>query len=159
MTRDVPPEFQAHLDQFNARQGGPSVIALAWSPKVARWRVYAVPVSDSSHPLARNGITKQLLRPFCDGSGRLGVPLFWWDDPLDRRLFDVLYFADSFRDKRHFEQTIEQSEAAREQAKKARRLNALGAAREYWQAIDRTLVPVNPAMKSTGDWRAHSWWR
>jgi len=154
MTRDVPPDFQARIDTFNDAQGGPARIAMAWDIRAERWRVYAVPVYDSTHALARNSITRQLLRPFCDESGRQGVPLFFWDDPLDERLFTMLRWADSFSDRQHFEKAVEGPEQQREAQQSRRWKDALNGAREYWSTLDRTLVPTNPNVASTGDWRA-----
>lgn len=164
MILQVDVDFQRKLDQFNAAKGPPSKIEVAWDSKMDRWRVYAVPISDSMHPKARNGITKQLLRKMPDGSGRWGIPLFVLaqrDDrgvdvgfmPLDDRLFDALNYADTFRSKRHFEETVKQPEIAAEAAKSARAMDALKAARSYWWGLDNLTISYSKSSPSGGDWR------
>jgi len=108
MMRTLDPDFQRRVDEFNRCQGGPVHIALAWNPYIDKWQVFAIPVQDSHHPLARNSVTASLRRPLPDDSSRDGILLFTWQDengvplPLDERLFDSLRLADSFRDKEHF---------------------------------------------------------
>ena len=164
MMLQVDESFQRKLDAFNGSQGGPSYIAAAWHPRKNRWQIFAVPRNDSAHPLARNEVTAKLMSNFPDDSGRRGVLLFSWCkrdehardigfEPLDDRLFTTLHWADSFRDRHHFEEVIKTPELQREIREKADiRAVAAGAA-NYWKHIDRVLVSMNTTNKMTADWR------
>jgi hypothetical protein len=158
----IDPEFQVKLDQFNASQGPPSRIELAFDCKKNRWVVFAVPFSDSSHPLARNYVTRNLKTRFPDDSGREGIRLFTWCETdnngndigfkqLDDRLFTALHFADSFKSKTHFDDTIKKPELAAEARQSKQVKEAIFAAREYWHTLDRLLIAKST--KSGGDWR------
>ena len=125
--------------------------------------VFAIPQEDSPHPLARHNI-KKLCRPFPDGSGQEGVILFTWAKrdafgsdtgyaPLDERLFEVLDMADSFKDRQHFENTIEASELRREQATNTRVRDIAYGAKEYWANLDSLTISMNPSTHAPGDWR------
>src|SRR2546428_13510479 len=131
----VDPDFQRELDQFNDSQGGPSRIEVCWDMRRDRWCIFAVPLDYGHHPLSTTWVTPKLLRPFLDGSGRMGVFLFTWQEPdgtflpLDDRLFKSLRWADSFRSKDHFDETIKRPEIQMEMAAtKDRRDIAYGAA-------------------------------
>jgi hypothetical protein len=169
MMRTLDADFQRKVDEFNQSIGGPSQIAVAWNPRINRWEVWAVPVADSFHPLAKNDHTRKLLRPFPDDSGRWGIRLFVWCrrdtqgrdigpcEP-DDRIFSLLRFVDRF-DKDAFRRSVEAPEAQRELAERQALRDTVGAAVEYYWHLDRALVPVNPAIPTTGDWRATKWWR
>src|SRR5207245_268670 len=145
---------QRKLDEFNASQGGPSRIEVCWDIRRDRWCIYAIPQDYGHHPLSKTWVTPKLLRPFVDGSGRVGVFLFTWVDeqgnflPLDDRLFKALHYADSFSSKDHFEKTITEPAIQRElQQKKELREIAYGA-RSYWFGLDKaTSIP------GRGNWR------
>lgn len=164
MINYVDPDFQRRLDEWNDAKGGPTCIALAWHPQKDRWQVFAVPVSDSYHPLARNKHTAKMLTNFPDGSGRRGILLNTWQGaqgeflPLDERLFEAINWADSFRDRQHFENTIEAHETKRElaQQKHLRDLAAYG--REYWWRLNSVMKNMNPEVNVGGDWRAKQPW-
>lgn len=155
--RQVDADFQRKLDQFNDSQGGPSQIAVAWNNQSGRWQIYAVPVQDSHHPLARQKNLLQLMRTFPDGSDRRGVLLFTWQDdkngylPLDDRLFHALHWADSFSSRRHFEETIDEPEFKKELALKKNVREMTKACANYWYTLDR--LAINPHIKGPGDWR------
>jgi len=155
----IDEDFQRELDQFNISQGGPARIEVCWNPTKHRWTVYAVPQGDSFHPLARNDVTQKLMTNFLDGSGRRGVLLFSWEDAkgdylaLDGRLFDALRLADSFRSRRHYEETVEEPEVKRELAMQKRLRDIAGAASRYWHRLDNIIKSMNPSVGSTGDWR------
>jgi len=162
VNRTVDAEFQLKVDSFNDAQGGPSRIELCYDPYSERWSVWAVPVQDSHHPLGRNKNVQKLLRPFPDGSGRRGIRVFDWCErdavgrdigfrPLDDRIFYALHLADSFADRRHFEETFEAPAAKKELAQKSHLRELAYAARSYWQSLDR--LAVNPYIKGSGDWR------
>jgi hypothetical protein len=164
MILQVPEEFQRKLDDFNASQGGPSQVAVAWHPKKSRWQVFAIPVQDAAHPMARNDVTRSMLRPLPDDSGRRGILLFTWcarnaqgDDsgfqPLDDRLFETLHWADSFRDKRHFEQTMEEPELRRKVAEEKRIRDIAYGAKEYYFNWDKLMMNYNTAIQRKADWR------
>jgi len=154
MLQHVDPDFQRKLDQFNASQGGPSYIDVCWDMRRNRWCIFAVPQDYGHHPLSKTWVTPKLLRPYLDGSSKKGVFLFTWQDdrgeflPLDDRLFTTLYWADSFRSKEHYEETVEQPEAKRELAEQKERRNIASAAREYWWNM---AIASNAAGK--GNWR------
>lgn len=166
MIYPVPEDFQRKLDDFNASQGGPSYVAVCWHPGKERWQVFAVPQDHGSHPLARRDITIKLCRPFPDGSSRRGVLLFTWCrrdnhnrdlgfEPLDDRIFHTLHWADSFRSRRHFEETIEEPEMVANAIRNKELRDIAGAAAEYWHGIDRLVVGPG----TSGDWRGKAWWR
>lgn len=170
MTREVPIEFQRKLDDFNASIGGPSRVEVCWNPRTSRWEVWAVPVSDSAHPKARNDRTKELLRRFPDGSGREGVLLFVWcrrDSSgkdvgyvdLDDRIFTTLRWLDTFNNRREFER-IMYSDEAKEAAWKEGLREIVASAVEYWKNIDNPTVSLDPSIRAPADWRtAKAWWR
>ena len=161
--RDVDPDFQRKIDDWNDQIGGPSKIALAWNPRTERWVVYAIPVQGSNHPLARNDITKKMCSRLPDDSGREGVLLFSWcmrdhrhNDvgflPLDDRLFETLSLC-LVRDHRHYEETMERPQEKKEiEEKKSIRVIA-GAQAEYFKNYDNLTISMNPATRSGGDWR------
>lgn len=157
MMRYVDPSFQERLDGFNAAQGGPSYIVVAWDAQKNRWRTWVVPTADSIAPGARNRVTSNLLQPIPDGSGRMAVKLNLWQGagdeylPLDERYFDSLRWADSFRNKQHFEETVERPEFRQKAAQDARLRDIAYGARSYWWAMDR--LAINPNVKASGDWR------
>lgn len=159
MNLQVDPDFQRRIDEWNAAHPGPADIAVAWHPQKNRWQVFAIPTKDSSHPLARHKHTPMLVRPFPDDSGRQGILLNTWQGakgeflPLDERLFEALHYADSFRSKEHFEETITNPDVQKEleTSKKARDL--AHAAREYWWKLDSLTINMNPANKQGGAWR------
>lgn len=161
----LDPDFQRRLEEFNLSRGGPAYIAVAWDVNKARWRIWAIPVNDSRHPLARNGITSKMSRPLPDGSGRWGVPLNLWQglngefEPMDERLFEAIVYADSFRSRKHFEETIEQADIQRELAQSKKLRDISYAARSYWWGLDRVVKNMNPNVSSPGDWRATRSWR
>ena len=165
MIRRADEDFRRKLDEFNASQGGPARIDVAWHPKKERWQVFAVPQDHTHHPLARNDITIKLVRPFPDSSGREGVLLFTLraEDggfmPLDDRLFTTLYWADSFRSRHHFDETIKNPEIQKELAMKKDLRERVSGATDYWYGIDRVVKSMNPDIKQPGDWRATRWWR
>lgn len=189
MSREVPEAFQDTLDAFNRSQGPPTEIAVVWNDKAfkrevkkdawgipvyeydGRWQVFAVPVSESTHPLARNSRTRKLLSRLPDDSGREGVLLFTWCErneighdvgflPLDTRLLDALIFADSFRDKQHFEKTIKNPELEREKRDIKTLQAIMGAGQQYWKGIDSLTISMNPDVRVGGDWRgAKARWR
>jgi hypothetical protein len=155
----VDTDFQRQLDEFNESQGGPAYIELCWDMRRNVWTVWAIPVDYGTHPLAKNWVTPKLMKPFLDGSGRMGVFLFTWSDPdstppggfmpLDGRLFNALRYADTFRDKHHFDQTITEPELKKEMLlKKETRDIAYGAA-SYWAGLNRVMVGSN----FKGNWR------
>lgn len=155
MNRRVDPEFQRKLDDFNASKGGPARIEVAWNPKSERWEIWCVPVMDSTHPLARNQNTAQQIRPFPDDSGREGVFLNTWGtkerfEPLDDRLFEAINFADSFRDRHHFEEIIESPEFKAEARSKADLREKAAATRRYYQGIDSLTIGAH---SKSADWR------
>lgn len=164
-------EWQKDLDAFNARQGGVSRIEVAWHPKKSRWQIFAVPISDSFHPLAKNDMTKKLCSKFPDDSGREGVLLFTWCErdergqdcgymPLDNRVFETLKYADTFEDKHHFEKTIKNPELAKEARDMKTIRSIMGGAQEYWKGLDSLVISMNPDVKASGDWRgARARWR
>jgi len=165
MMHYMDPDFQRQLDEYNDSRGGPAKIALAYHPEKERWQVFAIPVQDSHHPLARNEITAQLTRPLPDDSGRHGILLNTWQGaqgeylPLDGRLFEALDFANSFTSKDHFEKTIEEPEMRREMARTKRVMDAATAAKQYWWKLDSIVKSMNPAVRVGGDWRATRPWR
>lgn len=151
----VDPSFQERLDRFNEAQSGPSQIAIAWDSKYNRWRTWVIPIADSYAPGARNARTMSLLETMPDG--RRAVKLNLWQGadgeylPLDERYFDALRWADSFRDKQHFEETIERPEFQKEIAfNKRLRDIAYGARSYHW---NRDKLMINPHLKGPGDWR------
>lgn len=157
MNHQVDVDFQRQLDQFNDSQGGPSRVAVCWDDQKQRWIVWIVPVNDSAHPMARNDMTKKLLRPLPDESGRWGVRLFTWQGadgrflPLDGRLFQSLLWADSFRDKQHFENTIEAPEAKKDLAARQQARDLAYAAKNYWWSHDK--LSVGRHVNSGWRWR------
>lgn len=163
MNRTVPEDFQRKLDQFNTAQGGPSRVEVAWNPKSSRWEVWAVPTEIAGIGKFRD-VTARLRRPFPDDSSREGIKLFTWEEynekgqrigflPLDNRIFDALRWADSFRSKNHFDETIKNPEIEKEVRSKAHiRAVAAGTA-NYWANLDRTLVSMNPGIKAKAAWR------
>lgn len=160
MIRAVDPQFQVRIDEWNASHGGPSVIAVAWNPKKDRWQIFAIPVENSPHPLARNDFTSKMSRPLPDDSGRSGIILNTWEGaqgeflPLDERLFEALNWADSFRSKQHFDDTIKNPELQAEMAvsKKARDMAYAG--RSYWAKLSEITISMNPNVRVGGDWRS-----
>lgn len=165
MIYTVPEDFQVRLDAYNAANPGPAYIALAWHPEKLRWQVFAVPTEVSYHPLARNDATMKLVTSFPDQSGRRGVLLNTWQGaegeflPLDERLFEALAYADSFRDREHFERTINGPAAQKELAHKRHLRDIAASARSYWWKLDQVIKNMNPAVSSPGDWRASKPWR
>ncbi len=164
MMRTVPEDFQRKVDDWNAGHPGPAAIAIAYNPRDERWEVWAVPTEMSSFAGARNDVTARLVRPLPDDSSRQGIKLFKWAEynekgqeigylPLDNRVFDAIHYADSFRSKDHFKDTVSNPEVEKEVREKAHvRAIAAGAA-QYWKSFDRPLVSMNPSIKSGGDWR------
>jgi len=154
MMQYVDPDFRRALDQFNDSQGGPSYIEVCWNPRSNRWCVFAIPQDYGTHPLAKNWVTPKMLRPFLDGSGRMGVFLFTWQDekgdylPLDGRLFAALRYADSFADKDHYEKTIVQPEIAKKIAQKKELRDIAYGARNYWYGLDKAV-----SVAGRGNWR------
>lgn len=169
MMQQVDEDFQRKIDNWNSDKGGPSYIAVAWNPVKERWQVFAIPIQESHHPLAKNHLTQKLMRRLPDESGREGVLLFTWCnrdersndvgfEPLDDRLFQALDWADSFKSKRHFEETIKEPEIVAERTMKKRLRDIAGAATEYWYKLDS--LTINPNIPAGGDWRgAKAWWR
>lgn len=162
MIYDVPEEFKRKLDDFNADQGGPTAIAVAWNQKKERWQIWAIPIDGSHHPLYNPGRLHDMCRPVPDGSGRMGVLLMSWCKrdshgsdigfmPLDDRLLHALKWADSFADRRHFENTIEQQEFKKEAELRNDVREVAYAAKSYWHSMDR--LAVAPHTKGGGDWR------
>ena len=161
MPEQTPVDFQQKLDDFNnGLEGGGVTIDVCFDPKIKRWTVWAIPQGDNSHPQYRPEALKQLLRTFPDGSGRRGVKLFTWAETdaigndagprqLDDRIFRVLHWADSFRDKQHFEQVFEAPETRRELATRQDARELAYYAKNYWHGLDRTTVGYG----SRGDWR------
>lgn len=146
MMKYLDEDTKRKIDDFNASQGGPARIELCWDPRRDRWCVFAIPQDYGTHPLSKSWVTPALLRPFLDGSGRRGVFLNTWQDehgdylPVDERLFDALRYADTFRDKEHYENNFKRVEVQKELAlEKGRRDIAYGA-RSYWQGLDRVMV-------------------
>src|SRR5687767_2959715 len=98
MIRQVDPDFQRRIDEWNSAKGGPAHIAVAWNPQKSRWQIYAIPVADSAHPLARHKHTSMLMTNLPDSSGRRGILLNTWQGaggdflPLDERLFEALHY-------------------------------------------------------------------
>jgi hypothetical protein len=164
MIRTVDQEFQQKLDEWNRSHPGPADVAAAWNPRIERWEIWAIPTEMSSHERAHNDVTIKLMRPFPDNSSRVGIKLFVWADfnekgqdvgymALDNRVFDALHWADSFRSRRHFEETISDPEIEKEVKRKAHiRAVAAGTA-QYWHTLDRPAVSMNPAVKVPADWR------
>ncbi len=159
MMNYVDSDFQRELDLFNESQGGPAYIAVCWDVRRDRWTIWAIPVDYGTHPLAKNWVTPTLMRDFLDGSGRRGVFLFSWTDPdsnppggympLDGRLFNALRYADTFRDRKHFEHTVEEPELKKEMLlKKETRDIAYGAA-SYWAGLERVMMGSH----FKGNWR------
>lgn len=164
MRLEVDSAFQRELDGFNDARGGPTRVAVAWNPKMGRWQVFAIPVYDSAHPLARNQFTKKLLKRLPDDSCRDGVLIFTWcardskgDDvgyePLDNRIFQLLDWADTFKDRQHFEKTIQEPEIRAELATKARTRAVAGGVAEYWKNLDKLTISMNPSTRAGAGWR------
>lgn len=181
MKLEVPEEYQRKIDAFNSARGGPTHVAVAWNPMAkktlvktehgvpvydytGRWQVFAIPVYDSAHPLARNEVTRKLMKRLPDDSSREGVLIFTWcqrneagDDvgyePLDNRIFQLLDWADTFKDKQHFDKAIKEPELRRELADKARFRAIAGGAAEYWRGLDKLTISMNPATRVGGSWR------
>jgi len=159
MNRQVDPDFQRRIDEWNAAHPGPADIAIAWHPVKNRWQVFAMPVADSSHPLARHEHTSMLMMNLPDSSGRRGILLNTWQGaggeflPLDERLFEALHYADSFRSKDHFEETITNPDKAKEIATSKKAADLIHAAREYWWKLDSLTINMNPANRQRAGWR------
>ena|SRR5688572_1767756 len=159
MMQYLDPDFQRRLDEFNQSRGGPSHIAVAWDSKKNRWRIWAIPVQDSHHPLAKNDLTNKMSRIIPDNSGRWGIALNLWQgpngeyEPMDERLFDSLRLADSFASKDHFEKHFGEPATALELAQRKRIRDIVAGAKSYWWALDKLTIGMNPAVKAPGDWR------
>lgn len=155
MMLTVDPDFQRKLDLFNDSQGGPVTIVVCWDPKRSRWAVYAVPYDYGSHPLSRTYIHEGLMTNFLDGSDRRGVLLYRWQDefknflPLDDRLIRSLQYADTFRDKEHFKNTVENPEVLQELAKSKEMRDIAYGAKSYWWNVANTTVHAG----GRGNWR------
>lgn len=168
MMLTVPEDFQRKIDQWNDSHPGPSDIAVAWNPRTSRWEIWAIPTEMSYAPTARNDLTAKLMRPFPDDSSRRGIKLFSWSEwnehgqdigyaPLDDRIFDSLHWADSFRSKDHFEETVTQPEILKEiREKKHIRAVAAGTA-QYYHNIPNPMISMNPDVKQKADWRSANW--
>lgn len=163
MMIQMDPDFRRRLDDWNSARGGPAVIDLVWNPKKDRWQVFAVPVADSTHPLARHKHTSKLISAYPDGSGKQGILLNTWQGakgeflPLDERLFEALDYADSFKSRHHFEETIKNPEIQAELAISKKARDMAYASRSYWQKLDS--LTINPNIPAGGDWRAKERWR
>lgn len=168
MVYHVPEDFQRKLDEFNASQvPRVSDITVCWDPHKSRWAIYAIPVSDTSHPHYRPDATRKLLTNFVDGSGRRGVYLGSWAQrantghdigfmPLDDRFFHALKYADTFSSRTHFEDTIEKTEARAELEQNARIRDIAYGARSYWWNLDRPTIGQharNPGWRGQRAWR------
>jgi hypothetical protein len=162
--QEAPEDFLRDLDNFNASRGGPTRVAPAWNPQLARWQIFAIPVYDSPHPLARNQFTKKLMKRLPDDSGREGVLIFTWCardaagrdvgfEPLDTRIFQLLDWADTFKDKQHFEKAIQEPELQREIAQKRRFRAVAGGVAEYWRNFQKLTLSMNPATRTGAGWR------
>lgn len=164
MIRHPDPDFTRELALFNDQQGGPTAVDVAWHPEKERWQVFAVPQYQSSHPLAQHDATAKLMSNFPDESGKRGILLFTWCErdkgyadagfkPLDSRLFYFLRWADTFRDKDHFKETIEDPQLVREMAEKKHLRDIVGGGVEYFNKLDKVTVSMNPATKAGAGWR------
>ena len=181
MQRQVDPDYQRKIDSWNQSHPGPADIAVAWNPKAikivvkaglfgpvydyeGRWQVFAIPVNDSPHPKARNELTKTLMKPFPDDSGRVGILLFTWckrgetgsdigEKELDDSLFATLAWADSFADRQHYEHTIEATEQKKEMAEKQATRDIAYAGKEYWWNLPNVTVSMNPQTRAGAGWR------
>lgn len=159
----MDPDFRRRLDDWNSSKGGPAIIDLVWNPIKNRWQVFAVPVADSAHPLARHKHTSMLLSTYPDGSGKRGILLNTWQGakgeflPLDERLFEALDYADSFKSRHHFEETIKNPEIQAELSVSKKARDMAYASRSYWQKLDSLVI--NPNIPGPGDWRAKQGWR
>lgn len=159
MMYHVDEQFQAKLDDFNTSQGGNIKIDVCWNSKKGRWQVFAV-------PNVQRGSGAKMMVNFPDGSGRRGVHVFTLADhnskgedigfhQLDDRLFKYLRWADTFRSRTVFEDTIEKPEAKRKAAEDKDLKDAIHTSRQYWRKMDDLTISMNPATKVDGDrrWR------
>jgi hypothetical protein len=125
--RYIPPSFQRRLDEFNKAQGNRFPIMLVWNPTAhfvvfkgwhlrtaervdeyeGRWEVW-IRWDETTHPL-KSGVRIQDVRVV---NGVLAVKLCPWEhedesyaDPFNENFFRAARVANSWRSRRHYEES------------------------------------------------------
>lgn len=160
-SREVDPNFQRKLDDYNHAYGSPR-IKFRWNPEARkidderwdpRWEIW-IELVDNQFSGKKERNTKDIYE---DGA--------WWRFlqswemegqflPLDDRFFVAARLADTWSDREHYNKAFEEPDELRRKEVWNDLKNMAGGVGSYWRGWGKTLV--GPA--SRGDWRGSQWW-
>jgi len=161
-----PPDstdFQRKLDDWNSALTGPHKIVLQWNSRVrlrrkdpdiwsGRWELW-VTMEDSSHPLSKY-LRRAGDRHLPDKGWCRFLQTWQYDDgtfaPLDDRLFGQLRRQDTWRNRRWYQEVIEETEERTDNEWRGKIRDAVQDAENYYRNWDN---PFFSPGSSGGDWR------